>query len=146
MSQLSRYEQETIINFNEAEATAGLYTHNRTLIRKLEQLAQERPGECRLERVSREGDAVDYIIPKARVKIRPTIQLSEEERARRREHARKALYAQETIENSSDQDRSALVESKYTTPSDSPLESAYKPVPQGNVEKPPIRRQEGGQT
>ena len=25
---LTRYERETIINFNEAEATAGVYTHN----------------------------------------------------------------------------------------------------------------------
>ena len=33
---LSLYEQETIINYNEEEATASIYTHNRALIRKLD--------------------------------------------------------------------------------------------------------------
>ena len=33
---LTRYEKETIINFNEAEATANIYTHNGGLIRKLD--------------------------------------------------------------------------------------------------------------
>jgi hypothetical protein len=28
---LSRYKQETIINFNEEEPTAGVYTHNQKL-------------------------------------------------------------------------------------------------------------------
>lgn len=27
--ELSRYEQETIINFNETESTASVYTHNK---------------------------------------------------------------------------------------------------------------------
>lgn len=41
---LTRYEKETIINFNEAEATANIYTHNGGLIRKLDALADQRPG------------------------------------------------------------------------------------------------------
>lgn len=41
---LSLYEQETIINYNEEEATASIYTHNRALIRKLDKFAQEAPG------------------------------------------------------------------------------------------------------
>ena len=45
---LTRYEQETIINFNEEEKTASVYTHNGTMRRRLEQLAQERPEDCRL--------------------------------------------------------------------------------------------------
>ncbi len=40
---LSRYEQETIVNFNEEEATAVVYTHNKALARKLVRLA---PGEA----------------------------------------------------------------------------------------------------
>ena len=42
---LTRYEQETIINFNEEEKTASVYTHNGTMRRRLEQLAQERPED-----------------------------------------------------------------------------------------------------
>ena len=34
---LSLYEQETIIGFCEEEKTAGIYTHNKPLRRKLEQ-------------------------------------------------------------------------------------------------------------
>ena len=49
---LSLYEQETIINYNEEEATASIYTHNRALIRKLDKFAQERPQECVVARVS----------------------------------------------------------------------------------------------
>ena len=36
---LTRYEKETIINFNEAEATANIYTHNGGLNRQLGALA-----------------------------------------------------------------------------------------------------------
>ena len=49
---LSLYEQETIVNFNEEEATANVYTQNRALRRKLDKLAQERPQECVVARVS----------------------------------------------------------------------------------------------
>lgn len=91
---LSRYEQETIINFNEEEAKASIYTHNVALLHKLEKLAQERPDQCRLERVSHEGRAADYSIPKAWVRIRPTRQLSEAEKEQRR----KAGFARKTNE------------------------------------------------
>ena len=37
---MARYEQETIINFNEEEKTAGIYTHNKALRQKLAALAE----------------------------------------------------------------------------------------------------------
>ena len=85
---LSLYEQETIVNFNEEEATANVYTHNRTLRRKLDKLAQERPQECVVARVSHEGRAADYTIPKVWVRIYPprtAAPLTEEQKQRRRE-------------------------------------------------------------
>ncbi len=33
---MARYEQETIINFNEEEKTAGIHTYNKVLRQKLE--------------------------------------------------------------------------------------------------------------
>jgi IS1 family transposase len=45
---MARYEQETIINFNEEEKTAGIYTHNKALRQKLAALARDRPEDCRL--------------------------------------------------------------------------------------------------
>ena len=35
MSELTGYERETIISYNEAEKTANIYTHNKQLRRKL---------------------------------------------------------------------------------------------------------------
>lgn len=90
---LSRYEQETIVSFNEEEGEAGVYTHNKALLRKLKQLSEDRPAECKLERTSHNGQAADYIIPKAWVRITPTRILSEAEKEQRREAARKANFA-----------------------------------------------------
>ena len=52
---LSLYEQETIINYNEADSTASVYTHNRALIRRLDKFAQERPGDCHREKRAMTG-------------------------------------------------------------------------------------------
>ena len=68
---LTRYEQETIINFNEEEKTASVYTHNAPLRRRLEQLAQERPEDCRPFKTCHDGQAAEYYIPKSWIKIRP---------------------------------------------------------------------------
>ena len=68
---MARYEQETIINFNEEEKTAGIYTHNKALRQKLAALARDRPEDCRLVKASRSGRAVDYTIPKSWIKIVP---------------------------------------------------------------------------
>ncbi|MCC8065248.1 MAG: immunoglobulin [Clostridiales bacterium] len=78
---LSKEEQETIICYNEAEQTASVYTHNRKLRNRLEQLAQERPDDCRLEQTGHSGEAVDYIIPKSWVKINAGPRLTAEQRA-----------------------------------------------------------------
>lgn len=89
---LSLYEQETIINFNEADSTAIVYTHNRALIRQLDKLAEERPSDCHREKTSHDGKAVDYIIPKAWVKVKPPRIASEAQKAalaRARETANK---------------------------------------------------------
>ena len=85
---LSLYEQETVINYNEADSTASIYTHNRALRRKLDKLAQERPGDCHRQKTGREGQAADYTIPKGWVRIYPprtAAPLTEEQKQRRRE-------------------------------------------------------------
>ena len=58
---MARYEQETIISFNEEEKTAGIYTHNKALRQKLAALARDRPEDCRLVKASHGGRAVDYL-------------------------------------------------------------------------------------
>lgn len=85
---LTRYEQETIINFNEQEKTASVYTHNGPLRRRLEQLAQERPEDCRLFKTCHDEQAVEYYIPKSWLRINPSrvsAPLTEEQKQKRRE-------------------------------------------------------------
>ena len=43
MSKLSKYEQETIINFNVAESDAVVFTRDKFVIRKLDSLVNEFP-------------------------------------------------------------------------------------------------------
>lgn len=93
---LSLYEQETILNYNEVETTASVYTNNRTLIRKLDKLAQERPGDCHREKTSHDGKSVDFVIPKAWIKINPPRKLTPEQRELRREIAKRTILAKQT--------------------------------------------------
>ena len=90
---LTAYEKETIINYNEGEPTASVYTHNGALKRKLEKLAKERPADVQLSRRYPEG-VVEYIIPKRWVKVNAGPVLTEEERERRRERAKATRKAQ----------------------------------------------------
>lgn len=86
--ELNRYEQETIINYNEAEKVASIYTHNKALRRKLERWAEERPEDCRLVRTMRDGQAVEYEAPKDWLHIYPPRSvkpLTEEQKQQRRE-------------------------------------------------------------
>ncbi len=110
MSGLSRYEMETIINFNEEEGTASVYTHNKALRHKLEELAQERPEECRLLKVSHWDQAVEYYIPKSWVKITPPRQLSEAQR----EVLKKARLALKTSARAENQKGEATQTGKDT--------------------------------
>lgn len=116
MAHLTNYERETIISFNEAERTANIYTHNGALLRKLEKLAQERPEECKLEKVSRFGQAADYTIPKAWVHIYPTRILSEAERAQRREASKGTRFAKKNGGARQEQDPNKSAEGKLHIP------------------------------
>ena len=99
---LTAAERETIINYNEAEQTASVYTHNRALRRALDKLAQERPEDCRVDRVSHDGAATDYAIPKAWVKIRPPRVASAAQKAASRAAAEKAKLARKNTRRGDD--------------------------------------------
>ncbi len=45
---LSRYEQETIVNYNAGEQTATLYTRDKAVMRKLDTLVADFPDTYRL--------------------------------------------------------------------------------------------------
>ena len=90
---MARYEQETIIRFNEEEKTAVIYTHNKVLRQKLEALARDRPEDCRLVKVSHSGRAVDYTIPKSWIKIVSPRIASEAQKEASRKACEKAVSA-----------------------------------------------------
>ena len=85
MYQLTKYEQETIINFNAGESDATVYTRDKAIMRKLDALVTEHPdiyrciGETDIEKT--------YTMPKSYVSYRKPRKISEE----KREQARKAM-------------------------------------------------------
>ena len=89
---LTPYERETIILFNEEEDTASVYTHNPKLIRKLKKLSDKYPDkicEAKSGNINSSG-SVSYIVPKACVTVREPF--SEERRNTAREIAIKGNY------------------------------------------------------
>ena len=81
---LPRIEQETIILYNEAEATAEVFTYDQKLLTKLERLAVKYPDQ-----ITRTGER-QYIVPKACVLVRELF--SEERRKAASERAKAAGY------------------------------------------------------
>ena len=75
---LTRYEQETIINFNAQDQMATLYTRDPAVIRKVDALVIEYPdifkciGETDIDKT--------YEMPKSSVTYRKPRKLSEEQR------------------------------------------------------------------
>lgn len=86
---IPKEERETIITYNEAEPTASVYTMNGALIRKLDGLAQSRPGDARRVKTYPDG-AQEYEVPKKWVKISPPRVYSEEQKNAMAERLRKA--------------------------------------------------------
>ena len=83
MSKLSKYEQETIINFNVAESDAVVFTRDKVVIRKLDALVTEFPevykciGETDIDKT--------YSMPKQYVSYRKPRKISAARRVQIRE-------------------------------------------------------------
>ena len=69
MTKLSKYEKETIINWNEAKNLASIYTFNASLKRRLAEFSRKYPLLCQLERSTPEG-SVTYLLDKSRLSVR----------------------------------------------------------------------------
>ena len=87
MSKLSKYEQETIINFNVAESDAVVFTRDKSVIRKLDALVTEFPevyhciGETDIDKT--------YSMPKQYVSYRKPRKVSDKVKQQRREMMKK---------------------------------------------------------
>lgn len=91
---LTRFEQETIVNFNEESSRAEVYTYNKPLVRKLRLLSEKFPQDVVC--VAEEDDgSITYRIPKQWIRINAPRQITEEQRAAMAERLRKAIKVQE---------------------------------------------------
>ncbi len=84
----TKLEKETIINFNEAEDTAQIYTFNAALKQRLYSFSQQHPELCQLVRKSEDGSATYHVV-KSRISIRFLPPISAEQREKRSERMRK---------------------------------------------------------
>ena len=79
----SRYEQETVVNYNAGEQTATVYTRDKTVMRKLDTLVVEFPDIYKL--TGQDDISKTYSLPKSYVNYRKPRRISKEQREQARE-------------------------------------------------------------
>ena len=87
MTRLTKYEQETIINFNVAESDAVVFTRNKGTMKKLDALVNEFPEVYKCLKVT-DSDKT-YSMPKKYVSYRKPRRMSEEEKEQLRERMKR---------------------------------------------------------
>ena len=80
---LSRYEQETIVNYNAGEKTATLYTRDKAVMRKLDTFVADFPDTYKL--IGQDEVSKTYSFPKSYVCYRKPRAVSTEQRERARQ-------------------------------------------------------------
>ena len=80
---LSRYEQESILNYNAGEQTATLYTRDKAVMRKLDTLVADFSGTYKL--TGQDEVSKTYSFPKSFVNYRKPRTISKEQRERARQ-------------------------------------------------------------
>ena len=86
---VTKEERETIVNFNEADDLATIYTFNTGLKKRLASFAEKYPELCRMTVDDAVYGSVSYEIQKSRVSIRFIAPYSEERRIAASEFAKK---------------------------------------------------------
>lgn len=79
---LSRYEQETIVNYNAGEEIVTLYTRDKAIMRKLDRLVSDFPNTYSL--IGQDEVSKTYSFPKSYVSYRKPRTVSAEQRERAR--------------------------------------------------------------
>ena len=77
---LTSVEKETIVNFNEAEAAASVYTHSEALKRQLLELCRTYPEQVRQTAANGWG-GLTFELPKRWLRVTPPRVLSPAQRA-----------------------------------------------------------------
>nr|WP_325214438.1 hypothetical protein [uncultured Oscillibacter sp.] len=77
---LTNIEKETVINFNEAERTASVYTHNEALKHQLLELCQTHPAQV-CQTAANAWGGLTFELPKKWLRVTPPRVLSPAQRA-----------------------------------------------------------------
>ena len=80
---LSRYEQETVVNYNAGEQTATVYTRDKAVMRKLDTLVVNFPDTYSL--IGQDEVSKTYSFPKTYISYRKPRTVSAEQRERARQ-------------------------------------------------------------
>lgn len=82
---LTNYEKETILNYNDEEKDGTVYSCNAAMIRRMDRLAAQYPDEVKQFREDEVSKS--YYVPKGWIKVNPPkkIVLSDEQKAIRSE-------------------------------------------------------------
>ena len=84
---LTKYEQETIVNYNAGESTATVYTADKSVMRKFDSLVNEFPEVYKL--IDETSYSKTYEMPKTSVTYRKPRRLSDEQREQARQRMKK---------------------------------------------------------
>lgn len=88
-TRLTKFEQETIILFNEEDTFATCYTHNKSLMRKLCDLSAKSKA---VTLQSEDERSQTYKFPKKWIRVQMPRVLTEEERQKLSERAKRTLW------------------------------------------------------
>lgn len=78
MGDLSRYEMETVINFNAEEKTATVYTRDKSILRRIDALCQGFPDLFKV--IAEDSISRTYEVPKKLIKVATPRVMSEEQK------------------------------------------------------------------
>ena len=90
MIPLTKYEKESIINYNAGEQTATVYTRDKTVMRKLDKLVADFPDTYKL--INQTDIDKTYSMPKSYVTYRKPRKLSDAQREQARQKMVPVLF------------------------------------------------------
>ena len=87
MTNLTKYEMETVVNYNAGEQTATVYTRDKSVMRRLDRLVADYPESYKM--LSQTEIDKTYSMPKSYVTYRKPRMVSNEQREQARQRMAK---------------------------------------------------------
>lgn len=87
MTNLTKYEMETVVNYNAGEQTATVYTRDKSVMRKLDRLVADYPDSYKL--LKQTDIDKTYSMPKSYITYRKPRTVSDEQREQARQRMAK---------------------------------------------------------